>query len=56
VAAPCFVVEDKHALHEDKGSNPKHFLIAVIFVKSRDAEFYKQNNVPIFDMIISSSK
>jgi len=35
-AAPCFVVEDKHGLPEDVGSNEKHLLNGVTLVKPRD--------------------
>ena len=35
-AAPCFVVEDKHGLPKDMGSNDKHLLNGVTLVKPRD--------------------
>ncbi len=35
-AAPCFVVEDKHGLHEDMGNNVRKLLNGVTLVKPRD--------------------
>jgi len=35
-AAPCFVVEDKHGLHEDMGSNVRYLLNGGPLVKPRD--------------------
>jgi len=46
-AAPCFVVEDKHGLHEDMGNNVRKILNGVTLVKPRDeawpAEFWKMS-------------
>jgi len=35
-AAPCFVVEDKHELHQEMGSNTSYLLDGISSVKPRD--------------------
>jgi len=34
---PCFVVEDKHGLHEEMGSDTRKMMNEVTLVKPRDA-------------------
>jgi len=34
---PCFVVEDKHGLHEEMGSDTRKMMNGVTLVKPRDA-------------------
>jgi len=35
-AAPCFVVEKKHGLHEEMGSDARYVLDGITLVKPRD--------------------
>ncbi len=55
-AAPCFVLEDKHGLNEEIGSDGRYLFVGATLVKPRDeawpVEFLSTNNVPIGDITI----
>ena len=53
-AAACFVVEDKHGLHEEMGGDERYLWNGITLVKPRDEAWHK-NNVPLGDITIISN-